>query len=264
MIYILAFFSSLILLMLLSIKWELDLKISIIWSIIMGLFACLSLFLLNGIPYTLNATFKIIIVTSQSIILSLVVILLLFFRDPERTSPKNNRAIISPADGKIKYIKKIHSNEFPFSIKHKKHIPLMEFTKTEIINSGGIQIGIGLTLLDIHVNRSPIDGNISFFKKIPGKFKSLKKISSILENERAIAIIDGKAIKIGIILIASRLVRRISFYLKENEFAHVGERIGMIRFGSQVDILIPEKDSLKINVVTGQKVKAGITELATF
>ena len=118
--------------------------------------------------------------------------------------------------------------------------------------------------MDIHVNRSPVSGTISFLKRIPCKFHSLKKISSLLENERVMAIVDGGTIKIGLVLIASRLVRRISIYLNEGEHAQIGQRIGIIRFGSQVDILLPNINTLRIDTKPGEKVKAGVSVLATY
>ena len=133
-----------------------------------------------------------------------------------------------------------------------------------VLKDSAIQIGIGLNFLDVHINRSPLNGKISLLKKIPGKFKSLKKISSLLENERAIAIIEGKDIKIGLVLIASRLVRRISTFLSEGDTIQIGQKVGMIRFGSQVDLLIPGVRSLKITTRPGERVKAGISILASY
>lgn len=239
-------------------------KIAIPWSALMGILACLTIFLLNELSYYPHAVTKVIIVTLQTISLSAIGILFLFFRDPERTPPTQDGVIVSPADGTIKYVKEVQNGEFPFALKGKKIIPLSEFTGGEIIKDRCMQIGIGMSLLDVHVNRSPINGKISLLKRIPGKFKSLKKISSLLENERAVAIIEGEKIQIGLVLIASRLVRRISFYLTEFEQAHISQRIGMIRFGSQVDVLIPISNTLKINTKPGEKVKAGISVLASY
>lgn len=248
----------------LAFKWELEKKIAIPWSILMSILACLTLLLLNKSSFHLHIVIKLIIVMFQSVLLSGIAILILFFRDPERIPPVEDGVILSPADGKIKYVKKIQNGEFPFVLKDNKTIPLSEFTEKEFIKKGGIQIGIGLSLMDIHVNRSPVSGTISFLKRIPGKFHSLKKISSLLENERVMAIVDGGTIKIGLVLIASRLVRRISIYLNEGEHAQIGQRIGIIRFGSQVDILLPNINTLRIDTKPGEKVKAGVSVLATY
>ena len=264
MIYIAFFLVLVFLLIALAFKWELYMNIAIPWSVLMGVLACLTLYLINESSFHLHTIIKLMIGAFQAVFLSVIAILILFFRDPERIPPEEDRVILSPADGRVKYVKKIQNGEFPFALKGKKPIPLTELTEMEIIEDSGIQIGIVLNLMDIHVNRSPINGTISFLKRIPGKFRSLKKISSLLENERAIAIVKGDTIKIGLVLIASRLVRRISIYLNEGEDIHIGQRIGMIRFGSQVEILIPNKSTLRINAKPGEKVKAGISILATY
>ena len=253
-----------IILIILSAKWELDRKIVIPWAFLMGILACTTIALIKSPGYNLSPLLLLFIAGSQAVILSLIAILILFFRNPERTPPAQEGIIVSPADGIIKYVKEIHNNEFPFALKNKNKIPLNEFVGANIIAGNGIQIGIGMSLLDVHVNRSPIAGKISLLKRIPGVFNSLKKINSLLENERVVAIIEGREIKIGIVLIASRLVRRICMYLAEETKVAIGQRIGIIRFGSQVDVIMPMSMTLKINVKPGDKVRAGVSILATF
>jgi len=264
MVYFVLFLIVTLFLMILSAKWELDRKIAFPWAILMGILACATIALIKRAGYNLPPLQLFIIAGSQAMILSLIAILILFFRNPERTPPAQEGIVISPADGIVKYVKEIHNNEFPFALKNRNTIPLSEFAGSEIIADSGIQIGIGMSLLDVHVNRSPIAGKISFLRRIPGKFDSLKKISSLLENERVAAIIEGRGIKFGIVLIASRLVRRICIDVTEGAEVDLGQRIGMIRFGSQVDVLIPMSETLKINVKPGDKVKAGVSILATF
>jgi len=247
-----------------AIKWELDKKIAIPWAFLMGMLACTTIALIKRAGFHIHPLQFIFIAGSQAVILSLIAILILFFRNPERTPPAQEGIIASPADGIIKYVKEIQNSEFPFALKNRNAIPLSEFAGSDIMAGKGIQIGIGMTLLDVHVNRSPIPGKISFIRRIPGTFDSLKKISSLLENERVVAIIEGERIKIGIVLIASRLVRRICMYLAEGAEVVIGQKIGMIRFGSQVDVLIPMSRTLKINVKPGDRVKAGVSILATF
>jgi len=264
MLYIVLFFTVTLILMIPSIKWELDRKIAFPWAILMGILACTTIAFIKRAGYNLHPLQLLFIAGSQALILSLIAILILFFRNPERTPPAQEGIIVSPADGIIKYVKEIHNNKFPFALKNRNAIPLSEFAGSDIIADNGIQIGIGMTLLDVHVNRSPIAGKISLLRRIPGTFNSLKKINSLLENERVVAIIEGRGIKIGIVLIASRLVRRICMYLTEGTEVAIGQRIGMIRFGSQVDVIMPMIRTLKINVKPGDKVKAGASILATF
>jgi len=264
MLYIVLFLTVTLILMILSAKWELNRKIAFPWAILMAILACTTIALIKSAGYNLHPLQLLFIAGSQALILSLIAVLILFFRNPERTPPAQQGIIISPADGIVKYVKEIHNNEFPFALKNKNAIPLSEFVGTDIIAGNGIQIGIGMSLLDVHVNRSPIAGKISIIRRIPGTFNSLKKINSLLENERVAAMIEGRGIKIGIVLIASRLVRRICMYLSEGAEVAIGQRIGMIRFGSQVDVIIPTSRTLKINVKPGEKVKAGASILATF
>ena len=114
------------------------------------------------------------------------------------------------------------------------------------------------------MNRNPIEGKIESITRIPGKFLSLRKLSSLLENERVLTIINGKDMRLGIVQIASRLVRRIVSYVKEGDDVDIGQRMGVIRFGSQVDVLIPEIDNLKICVNINQEIKAGMTIIAQY
>ena len=264
MIFFITFFLVTILLMALSIKWELEKKISFPWAILMGILACLTIVLIKNAGYILHPFQQLFIACAQATTFSFIAILILFFRNPEREPPPQENIIVSPADGTIKYIKEIHNQEFPFALKNRKAIPISEFSGSGVISGSSIQVGILMTLLDVHVNRSPINGKISLIRRIPGKYKSLKKISSLLENERAVAVIEGAKIKIGLVLIASRLVRRISIYMSEGQDVITGQKIGMIRFGSQADVLIPKSKTLRIKIKSGDKVKAGSSILATF
>jgi phosphatidylserine decarboxylase len=200
----------------------------------------------------------------QSIIITVAVTLICFFRDPERIPPEKEKIVISPADGEIVYIKKIKKGEFPFAVKGKNHIPLSELTKEEFIKSKGYQIGIAMNFLHVHVNRAPIAGKAIKLIRIPGKFCSLKRIRSMLENERVCTIVQGDKIKVAIVQIASRLVRRIVPFIRECDTVILGQRIGMIKFGSQVDLLIPDGENVKILVKVNDEVKAGMSILATY
>jgi len=264
MILIIVFFLVAILLMALSLKWELERKVAFPWAILMGLLASVTIVLIKSSGYNLSPFQQLFIAGLQAGVFTLIAILILFFRNPERIPPVGEGILVSPADGVVKYIKEIQSQEFLFALKNRKTIPLSEFAGFDILANGGTQIGIGMTLLDVHVNRSPITGRISYLRRIPGTFASLKKLSSLLENERIVAMIEGQTIKIGIVLIASRLVRRICAYVSEGQYVGIGQRLGMIRFGSQVDVLVPKSTALKINIKPGDKVRAGVSVLAKF
>lgn len=264
MIYLAVIIGTSLLLIAVAHKWELEKKIALPWSVLMGALSGLTVYFLSKSSLNLHVVLESVLGVALAIFISMVALLLLFFRNPERTPPKKEGVVLAPADGKIIYVKTIQKGEFPFALKRRKSIPLTEFTDIEFIEDRGIQIGIGMSLMDVHINRSPLSGKFSFIKRIPGKFKSLKRMSSLLENERVVAVIEGEKINIGLVLIASRLVRRICLDIKEDDCAQIGHRIGMIRFGSQADILIPDREKLEIHVKTGDKVKAGESILATY
>lgn len=190
------------------------------------------------------------------------VMFLWFWRDPERTPPQRDGVIISPADGEVIYIKKITRGEIPISLKKKRSMKLQEFAKTELLRDGGYLVGIGMNVLNVHVNRAPIAGKILKIERFKGKFLSLKKDEALVQNERVTTTIDNGSFKIGIVQIASRLVRRIVTYLDENNAVEIGQRIGMIKFGSQVDLIIPKLKSLRLCVKPGDEVQAGQSIIA--
>ena len=196
--------------------------------------------------------------------LSISLLLWRFYRDPERVPPTDENVILSPSDGTIIYVKKIQDGEIPFSEKNGRKFPLNDFVQSNVLQSRGHIIGILLTYLDVHINRAAIGGRISLLKYIKGSFLSLKKKEAVIQNERAFIVIDDGSFKVGIVLIASRLVRKIVTYIQEGQEVNRGERIGMIRFGSQVDLILPDLPSVHISVRPGDKVKAGTSIIATF
>ncbi len=264
MIYFLFSVLTAIILIATGKKAEIKLKVVIPWTFLMIILGCVTLYFLDSVPKDLSIFFQLIIPFLQSIIISIIVLLILFFRDPKRIPPDKDNIILSPADGRIIYIKEIANGDFPFAIKGKKRIPLKEFTGEDFITGHGVQIGIAMNYTNVHINRVPIKGKVLQIKRVPGKFLSLKHLSSLLENERVFTLIGGRIIKIGVVQIASRLVRRIYSFVKEGDNVQMGQKMGVIRFGSQVDILIPFKKNVNILVKTQEEVKAGLTVIATY
>jgi phosphatidylserine decarboxylase len=253
---------SIIALVPLGIKWELEKKIVILSAIFIGIISWASVeslsFFLNLKSYTIFI-FQILVIAATSISL----LLWRFFRNPERIPPQTENVILSPADGEIIYIKRINDGEIPLSEKSGKKYSLHELIQSNLLPTEGHLIGIAMNFLDVHINRAPIQGKISFIKHIKGLFISLKRKEAVIQNERVLIVIEGDSITIGIVQIASRLVRKIVAYVKQGNNVNIGQRIGMIRFGSQVDLLIPEVDNLKVIVKTGTKVKAGTSIIAS-
>lgn len=185
-----------------------------------------------------------------------------FYRDPERKINAGKNDILCPADGQIIYIKKLNKEETPFSVKGKNISKLVEITKTGILDEPCYLIGIVMTFFDVHVNRAPINGIVVLNKHITGKFLSLKLGESDIENERCTIVIENEGDKFGVVLIASKRVRRIVSFVKKGQMLEKGQRIGIIKFGSQVDLIIPQK--YKVNSEIGEQVFAGKTIIATF
>ena len=183
-----------------------------------------------------------------------------FWRTPSRKIKATENELVSPADGNIIYIKKVDEGNVPISIKKARTFLLNELTKTDILVNPCWLIGINMTPFDVHKNCSPIKGKIILVKHFNGKFLSLKESDAQTENERNTFVISNDNLMIGIVQIASRLVKRIDTYVNDEQWVEKGQWIGMIRFGSQVDLIIPQ--DLELNIDVGQQVYAGISIIA--
>ena len=183
-----------------------------------------------------------------------------FYRVPLRKVNAKENEIVSPADGNIIYIKKIESGEIPISVKNGVSAKLSEFANTGILDYPCWLIGINMTPFDVHRNCAPLDGEIILNKHFDGEFLSLKHEEALVRNERNTTVLNTKIGKVGIVQTASRLVRRIVTYKKEGESLKQGEWFGMIKFGSQVDLIIPA--TCKVNVKLKDQVYAKKTIIA--
>lgn len=244
-------------------KWQLKPKHFLPWVVAMIALGCAALAAIFNLrpetPWWLAGGLALAVCYAST----LSAILYFFFRDPERTSPGDDRQIVSPADGTVIYIKKIENGRFPFAVKNNNTIPLSDFVAADFVPEDGVQIGIAMNFLNVHVNRSPISGMVKLVRRIPGEFKSLKHIASLLENERVLMVVKGGDLEIGMVQIASRLVRRIVPFVAEGQLIPQGARVGVIRFGSQVDLLIPATPGVDVTVQVGDEVTAGETVIAT-
>jgi phosphatidylserine decarboxylase len=254
---------ALIILIPLSIKWELEKRIIVPAALFIGI--------LSGVFVNLLVVFwdlgfyqilflEIFVITTMSVLL----LLWRFYRDPERQPPETRNVILSPADGRVIYIKRIEKGEIPSSEKNGRKFFLDDFIHSNVFSSGTYLVGIQLTYLDVHVNRAPISGRICALKHIKGVFLSLKKKEAVFQNERALIAIENEQLRLGIVMIASRLVRKIITYVQEDQEIQIGDRIGVIRFGSQVDLILPDVSSLQVEVRQGEQIKAGVSVLARF
>jgi phosphatidylserine decarboxylase len=252
---------SLILLFPLGIKWEIPRKTLLPASFLIGAVAAL---IVRSLAGDRGVLFYQIVMLELFIIVGISASLLLwrFFRDPERVPPEDRNAILSPADGKVIYAKKIEKGAISYLEKNGKKFLLQDFVQSDALPGEGYLIGISMNFLNVHVNRAPIDGRISMVQHIRGRFLSLKWKEAVAQNERALTVIDNGHFKVGVVQIASRLVRKIVVYLQEGHTVQKGQRIGMIRFGSQVDLILPEFSSIGIEIKPGDNVKAGVSVVA--
>lgn len=180
--------------------------------------------------------------------LILLVFTLYFFRDPERKAPAGMTpdSIISPADGKVVLIEKVE-NKYPSF-----------FEGSELT-----QVSIFLSPLNVHVNCYPVSGILKYFNYIKGNYVVAFNHKSSEKNERSeIGIETAKGKKIIFKQVAGFVARRIVCDLVLNSKVKAGEKFGMIKFGSRIDMLVPVGTKIKVQVK--QKVTAGITEIAKF
>lgn len=169
----------------------------------------------------------------------LLVFSLNFFRDPDRTIPKGENIIVSPADGKVLLIKEVLPNRF--------------------IDEPSWQISVFMSPLNVHVNRIPIDGKVAYVKYVEGEYLVAYHDKADERNERSEIGIESSHGKVFFTQVAGYVARRIVYDLKEGENVKMGDRFGMIKFGSRVDVIVPKKWNIKVK--EGDIVTAGETIL---
>jgi phosphatidylserine decarboxylase len=185
-----------------------------------------------------------------------------FYRDPERTSPEAEGAIASPAEGDVIYVRAFRNGILPVSEKHGREVALEELTRTPLRHRDAVVVGIAMSFLDVHVNRAPIRGRIALQRHFPGSFASLRRPETVYQNERMTTVIEQGDLQVAVVQIASRLVRQIKSFVHEGQDVDLGQRIGVIRFGSQVDLVLPLRADLRVLVRPGKHVRAGQSVLA--
>jgi phosphatidylserine decarboxylase len=186
------------------------------------------------------------------------------FRDPERKSPEASHVVVSPADGEVIYVQESREGLLPVSTKRGRSYTLSELTGTPLEMRDATVIGIAMSLLDAHVNRAPIAGRVVLRRRFPGLFGSLRKAEMVFRNERMTTVIERDDVQVAVVQIASRLVRQIVSFVSGGQELEMGQRIGTIRFGSQVDLVLPRRADLLITVQAGQRVVAGQSVVAVF
>lgn len=170
-----------------------------------------------------------------------------FFRDPVRTTPKGDKFIVAPADGLITMIAKVP--------------PPPELRGSDgLEDSDYMRVSIFMSVFDVHINRAPIAGRVRRIAYVPGKFINADLDKASEDNERQHVLIEGTdGLRVGFTQIAGLVARRILAFVKEGDPVEAGQRVGLIRFGSRVDVYLPSTAAPR--VVPGQRAIAGETIL---
>lgn len=173
----------------------------------------------------------------------LIITILQFFRSPNRKITMDSTAILCPADGKV--------------------VVIEEAEETEYFKDKRLQVSIFMSPINVHINRNPISGVVSFFKYHPGKFLVAWHPKSSTDNERTTLVVKQEnGVEVLFRQIAGALARRIVWYVRENDRVEQGAEFGFIKFGSRVDLFLPI--GTQIDVKIGDKVTGGKTIIGRF
>ncbi len=198
-----------------------------------GYFYGLGLALVAGVLWALTHVIWLI-----ALPLLLAVFFLWFFRDPNRVVPQGEGLIVSPSDGLV-----------------------TEAEWMETTQGSRLRVSIFLNVFDVHVNRVPISGTVKVVDYREGGFMNAGNPESVLHNEQTMVVIEGAGYDVAFKQIAGLLARRIVCNLKEGDTVVRGARMGLIKFGSRCDVLMPAEANLRVKV--GMRVKGGSTVLAS-
>lgn len=167
--------------------------------------------------------------------------MLQFFRDPERSPPLDPRIVVAGADGRVTSVKKMYEHDY--------------------LNADSVRISIFLSLFDVHVNRAPISGTVTKLGYYPGKRYFTFREESSEHNQHSVILIEGPAARCLVKQITGPVARRVVYWLDEGQRVAAGERIGMMKFGSRLDMYLPAAD-VDVLVEEGDRVTAGVTAVA--
>ncbi|HTE43949.1 MAG TPA: phosphatidylserine decarboxylase family protein [Gemmatimonadaceae bacterium] len=162
-----------------------------------------------------------------------------FFRDPERPGPRGEQVVISPADGKV--------------------VMITEVDEPTFMKTRAIRVSVFMNVFNVHVNRYPSNGVIGFVEHKPGQFLNAASEKSSIDNEQASVGIETGSARILVRQIAGLIARRIVTDGKQGDRVTQGDRMGLIRFGSRVDVFLPVGSAVRVKV--GDTAEAGVTIL---
>jgi phosphatidylserine decarboxylase len=172
-------------------------------------------------------------------LLAITLFIVYFFRNPRRNTPADERAVIAPADGVIVYLG-------PASEEH--------------LAQECLKISIFMSVFNVHINRAPLTGRVVDSFHIPGKFLDVRDERATFENERSGIVLEtAEQVRIVVVQVAGLIARRIVCYLRIGDSIERGQRYGLIRFGSRLDVYLPMGTELKVKM--GDKTVSGETVL---
>ena len=174
------------------------------------------------------------------VLIALAIWIVYFFRDPERTGERGDRIVVSPADGKV--------------------VQIAEVDEPAFVRGRALRISIFMNVFNVHVNRYPVTGTVAYVHYNAGKFLNAATDKASLENEQMSVGIESAGARVLVRQIAGLIARRIVNYAKVGTRAEQGGRMGIIRFGSRVDVFVPPDSSVRVKL--GDLPVAGVTVLA--
>lgn len=163
-----------------------------------------------------------------------------FFRDPERSGERGDRVVVAPADGKV--------------------VMITEVDEPTFIHGRAARLSIFMNVFSVHVNRYPVSGVVKYVHYAPGKFFNAVTDKSSVENEQTTVGVECGPHRVLVRQIAGLIARRIVTYSREGDRAEQGERFGIIRFGSRVDVFVPPQSTIRVKL--GELTSAGTTVIA--
>lgn len=201
---------------------------------------------LEGYPFIFQAGFATLVVAILGLflpallLLALTLFIVYFFRDPERVAPREEDVLVAPADGKVIRVERVFDERFV-----KEHV---------------YKVSIFMNVFNVHVNRTPFPGRVEQIIYMPGAFYTADSERGALKNEACAMVLSSPGgRKMAVVQVAGLVARRIVCWAEPGDQLARGQRFGLIRFGSRVDLYLPL--STQLEVTEGRKVKAGETVL---
>ena len=198
-----------------------------------------------GVPFILSVVASIAwpglySFLSASLMGALFVLLLYFFRDPQRTAPEGEGLFLAPADGRVMEVQQVHEARF--------------------LEGEGLKISIFMSLLDVHVNRAPVEGRIALLEHVAGRFLQAFRPEASEANEHNLIGLESRYGRVLVKQVAGVMARRIVCWVCPGRKLQAGDRLGVIKFGSRVDLYLPSGAESVVQV--GARTCAGVTVIA--